>query len=121
MVSDFVYFTPKAKKDLVRLFNRHDNFFKHAARDAYESTLFGPKETEFKLVEACSKYCELAGEVPYLVRVFMWWQQLWNPELYSEPDDATKTAILHLKGIFTEMERVEYFEVVMHPTFSCKP
>jgi hypothetical protein len=63
--------------DKVAVVKRHlnaaANFFKHAAQDPGDVYTFNPAQTEFMLLDACSKYKDLTGELVPILAVYSLW------------------------------------------------
>jgi len=64
---------PECRKDLDRLFNRAQNFFKHADRDADAQLQFYYEATKFHLFDAALLYNQLTGrQFPEITGLIAW-------------------------------------------------
>jgi hypothetical protein len=107
------------KQAIIQKINEAENFFKHAHRD-HESTLdFNPDASEFLLVDACSQYEKLTGEVPPLFIVYRTWFMASRPDLFKF--DEERKRFLRAEGpSIVKMGRAHYFSTMLPEAMSIK-
>lgn len=70
------------KKEYLEIMNKATNFFKHAGRDPKDSIEFNQGETEIWLLDSCTMYQSLVGEMTFWMYAFRGWLALNVPELF---------------------------------------
>jgi hypothetical protein len=101
------YVRPGKVEEARRLVNAAANFFKHSDRDAGETLVFKPSQTEVLLMDACLKYKELTGEIVPTLGVYQAWFWL-GPG--SDIVDITKARIVdRLRASFPGATRRSFF------------
>ena len=101
-------FPSEAAEKLANLMRKPQNFFKHAGRDADATINFKPEQTEYLLLDACTKFPELAGYSTPPMTVFCYWFVI-SHDLPYRITDEQKGAFDNLKRVFAESPRHEFF------------
>jgi len=89
-----------------------ENFFKHADRDHEAVISFNPEQSEYLIMEACSVYSALTGEMPPLFKVYKVWYISHNTSLYEFTEDV-KTEMFKLLPRILLMNREEFFNEML--------
>jgi hypothetical protein len=71
-------------KEFKRYSNQPDNFFKHADNDPDGTQELDPRWSQGLLFEAARKYCELTGEMPPILSLFLIWFSTQHPEIFAD-------------------------------------
>lgn len=90
---------PERQKDLEKMFNKAENFFKHANRDADTLLKFYPEETEWFIWDVCGMYLNLTNDNTPLIKVFNVWFNSKHPDIFDDPKfvELLKSKIIELK------------------------
>lgn len=102
---------PGKERELLAVLRRHQNFFKHADRDADAAIDFNPESTEWLLFDGSVAYTQLTSETtPIMGTLNMWWQYRNRDLIKAEHSDLRATLEAHSQW-FTRGRR-EYFSKV---------
>jgi hypothetical protein len=106
--------TSPARKEFVRKFIREaQNFFKHAKRDAPQTFAFNTGQTDVVIFEGCQKYYEITHEDLPLLKLFIFYLRLHEPNIFDGPDPQKdlfdKPGIQRLK----KLAKREFFQQVL--------
>jgi hypothetical protein len=82
MMPDSPNIRPERYKEVRQVLAQAENFFKHADRDPKETLFFAPEATQYHLLEAVDKYHEMAHEQRPLMRLFIMYHALTNPDVF---------------------------------------
>lgn len=73
---------PEHKKEAISLFNRTQNFLKHADKDPELEHEFDPfHETSLKLMAVCRNFSLVTGGITETMKVYMDWSAITHPHL----------------------------------------
>ena len=103
-------FPEEVANKLARLMRKPQNFFKHAERDVNASITFKPKQTADLLLDACTKFPEIAGYSTSAMTVFVYWYVINNDLPYKMTADQ-KSAFENLEKAFRESPRHEFYSL----------
>lgn len=93
---------PEKVKEARGLFNKPENFFKHADRDPYEILDFNPTFSEAFIWEGCDVYRQLTGESPDKMVAYNIWFKTKNDQIFiytEEEKNQAEYSKLTLKGV----------------------
>jgi len=102
---------PGREKDLINLFNKYENFLKHADRDPDESLDYETFPTEAMLWDCCSAYRRLTDTSPHPMICYNIWFKLKNPNLvtYANSDEKIHA---YVSGIMVEgVSKQEFYRI----------
>lgn len=102
---------PTYKREVVEIFNRHGNFFKHADKDPHEIADFPPGMSEAFLVLAIGCLQALGESLTPTESVFYVWESLHRP-LWLDRQHEFLMKSFPVEGIayLNGLKRREYFE-----------
>ena len=104
------------KRELRQLFNRPENFFKHADEDPTDVLDFNPDSTEMYMLDAVCLYEKLSGQLHLIFSCFKAWMFINNPDAI---DDKAAADEIKARGISAQgMSRIEFFDLWMKVTVS---
>lgn len=82
---------PEHKKEAITLFNKTQNFLKHADKDPDEDHEFDQfNETSVKIMATCRNFSLVSGRLPPAIRAYMEWCAVAHPRLLKEECDLRK-------------------------------
>jgi hypothetical protein len=84
ILKDMSFFRPEKHKEIRDIFNKPQNFFKHADEDPDELLEFNPQVTEIFMLDALLTYEGLTGHLVALFGTFKSWMLLHHPELIEQ-------------------------------------
>jgi len=103
---------PEYVSEVIKLFKKAENFFKHADRDSDKILEFPLSDPEWFLWESVVKYPELAGEIPLLMLAYRMWFVIHHSDILK-PESR---AIVNFSGLsidFPENDRARFFEYIL--------
>jgi hypothetical protein len=106
---------PEYVKEVLKMFAKPENFFKHADWDPEAVLDFPLSEPEFYLWECVAKYRELAGNDTPLMQVYRAWFMAHNSQILT-PVTRVFIEYMDLASDFPENDRVRFFEMAL-PVF----
>jgi hypothetical protein len=107
------YVKLESKQAIMQKINEAENFFKHADRD-HESTLdFNPEASDMLLVDACTQYEKLTGELPPLFLIHRTWFMANHPDFFNFPEESKRTLLRASGPSIVKMGRAGYFNAVL--------
>ncbi|MDD1777318.1 MAG: hypothetical protein LUQ65_04045 [Candidatus Helarchaeota archaeon] len=106
------YIKPEYQKEIRIKINEAENFFKHADQDHDAVIRFYPDQSELLLLEACSVYSTLTGEMPPLFKVYTTWYMSHHTDLYTFTEDVKRDMKKLLPSVLS-MNREEFFNVML--------
>jgi hypothetical protein len=92
----FEWVKPGMEKLVRDKLNEAENFFKHADKDPEGLLEFAPFQTEVFLLDACSQYQTITGEVFPVFKLYELWFLLHNTTAFNLPPEAE--ALVHSLG-----------------------
>ncbi len=99
---------PESQKMFLAKINEAENFFKHADRDTETTLDFNPDMSEMLIVDACSQYHQLTGEMPPLFRIYIAWFMAHYQDVFNFPEELKRSMHAGAASI-REMGRARYF------------
>lgn len=106
------YVKPESKKLFLGKINEAENFFKHADRDSETTLDFNPDMSEMLMVDACSQYHQLTGEMPPLFRIYIAWFMANYQDVFNFPEEVKRSMHVGAASI-REMGRGRYFATIL--------
>jgi hypothetical protein len=85
---DSPYIRPEKRKEAMSIFNKAQNFFKHAQKDPDAIFDFKAEATSFLIIDAIELYSRLTGSLFAAANVFRMWFALKYPDLIMGPFHA---------------------------------
>jgi hypothetical protein len=111
------YVKPEHEKEVRKIINAAENFFKHADRDQDEVLDFNPDQSELLILEACSMYYKLTGEFPPLFKLFQSWYIANHKNMFTFSEEK-QIVISKTAQKVIELGREGYFQtflpILMH-------
>ena len=74
---------PGKEKEVLRMMNKAENFFKHADNDPQDVIDFNPESNEMVLWESSITYSKLAGEQTPTIQAMNFWFQVRHPDVFT--------------------------------------
>lgn len=102
---------PENQKLFRNKVNEAANFFKHADRDASASIEFGPRQTEFLLIDAICQYSLLANASTNLFWLFYMWFAFHYPHLSNLTEEQRRAFPVNADFV-RGMTRSDYYSQV---------
>ena len=84
---------PEHQKEVRKIINQSENFFKHADKDPNAILDFNPEQTEFMLYEACAMYSQKTKEQPPLFKVYSAWFITLRPTWFKPTKDLANNSL----------------------------
>jgi hypothetical protein len=89
-IKDSPYIKPKKQKEAIKIFNKDQNFFKHANTDAEAVLDFHPDTTPLIIIDAIDLYIRLTGSIFDEAKIFLLWSILKYPNIILGPSQALR-------------------------------
>ena len=114
MIKDEIpnYVIPGKEKEAIDLFNKAENFFKHADRNSEEVLNFNPDYSEFFIWNGCQVYRQLTGERPDKMVAFSIWFKNKYDHLFVYTEEE-KRLTEHDKLVLNGMSKQDYFGLML--------
>lgn len=112
-------FPTDVAKKLASHMRKPQNFFKHANRDARATIEFTPEQSKYVMLDACTKFPELAGYCTPPITAFYFWFVITH-DLPYQVTKGQEQAFEDLKTAFSNSPRSEFFSLalqVVRPVF----
>lgn len=84
------YIIENKKKEIQKMINEAENFFKHADKDPEKILDFNTQLTEIMIWDACEHYTAITGESPPLFKIFLAWYYLQHPDYIKKEHPMVK-------------------------------
>jgi hypothetical protein len=100
------------EKEVRKLINKAENFFKHADRDHDDTIEFNPGQSEFLFLESCSVYAKLTGEFPPLFKLYRSWFIANHQNLFNFSVEEQRTIAMGAQDVL-QMGKEQYFNMAL--------
>lgn len=102
---------PGKERELLAALRRHQNFFKHADRDAGSNIDFNPDSTECLLFDGVASYVQLTGKITPVMGAFSLWCEYQNRGIMKPEYSDYRNALEECSEVFSD-GRQSYFSKV---------
>lgn len=102
---------PEYKDEVLELFAKAANFFKHGKRDLKETLEFNPETNEYYLFDAVEIYILLTGEKTPNMMAYRTWFYLKNPKYLSLSSEEGRK-LMGAASVFNPSNKPKFFDLI---------
>ncbi len=101
---------PTKKKEVKKMINEAQNFFKHAGNDSDQQLKFFFNSTQYTIFDACLMYKQYTNENNALMHIFLMWFYINNPEILV--DASGKELIENSRAVIDPKNRTFFLQML---------